>query len=156
MRILADGPKEATRGMRFRIAYDGDADTEALCYGAFGDSVGSVVGALGMNVWAERFEKALDVGIGKKDYKIDGAKRSDQLSASLFIENGAAGALQLSDAGIGIDSDDEEIALLLCTIEIAHMANVERVKAAVGEDDALPCRLGIGDEEFESVDGADF
>ena len=125
--------------MRFRVADDGHADAEALSYGALGDGVGGVVRALSVNVWTKNFEKAFDIGIGEEDYKIDGAKRSDKLGTRLFIENGAARAFQLSDAGIGINADDEKITLLLCAIEITDMAHVEGVEATVGEDDALPC-----------------
>ena len=52
---------------------------------------------------------------------------------------GRPGPFSCGDAGIGIYADDEKIALLLCAIEIADMADVEGVEATVGEDDSLPC-----------------
>ena len=48
--------------MVFGIADDGDADAEAGGDGAFGDGVRGVVGAFGVDVWAQFFEKFFDVG----------------------------------------------------------------------------------------------
>src|SRR5882757_8138704 len=61
MRGLADGVEKRARGMILGIADDGDADAEASGDGAFGDGVWGVVGAFGVDVGAQFFEKFFDV-----------------------------------------------------------------------------------------------
>jgi hypothetical protein len=146
MRGLADGIEKRAGGMVFGIAYDGDADAEAGGDGAFGDGVGGVVSAFGVDVGAQFFEEFFDVGFGKNHGVIHGAESGYEKSAGLFVEDGAAGAFQRADAGIGIDGDDEKIAFGFGGGEIASVADVERVEDAVGEDNALAALLCGGQQ----------
>ena len=60
----------------------------------------------------------------------------------MLVEDGAAGAFEGTDTGIGVDGDDEEVAFAFCGGKIADVADVEGVEDTVGEDDApaaLPC-----------------
>src|SRR6266849_4448006 len=142
MRGLADGIEKRTGGVVLGIADDGYANAEACGDGAFGDGVGGVVGAFGVNVGAQFFEKFFDIGFGENDDVVYVAESGDEKGAGVFVENGAAGAFEGADAGIGIDGDDEEIAFGFCSGEIAGVTNVERIKDAVGEDDALATLFG--------------
>src|ERR1700692_1261634 len=110
MRGLADGIEKRAGGMVFGIAADGHADAEAGGDGAFGDGVGGVVGAFCVDIGAQIFEKFFDVGFGKNHDVVHGAESGDEKGARLFVKDGAAGAFQRADAGIGIDGDDEKIA----------------------------------------------
>jgi len=60
----------------------------------------------------------------------------------LFVEDGAARAFEGTDAGVGIDGDDEEVSFGFGGREIAGVTDVERVEDAVGEDDALAALPG--------------
>src|SRR5208282_5069956 len=137
MRSLANGSKKIARGMFFRIADDGHTDAETRGRGAFGHGFRGVVGSFGMNLRAEVFEKRRDTWLAEEDYIIDGAKRSDKERAGVFITNGAAGAFQRTDAGVRIDADDEEVAFAARGFEITDVSHVERIKTAVGKNDAL-------------------
>src|SRR5258708_9361820 len=102
MRGLADGVEKRARGMVFGIADDRDADAEAGGRGAFGDGVGGVVGALGVDVGAQFFEEFFYVGFGENQDVIDIAKSGNEKGAGLFVEDGAAWAFEGTDAGIGV------------------------------------------------------
>jgi hypothetical protein len=145
MRGLANRVEKRAGGMVFGIADDGDADAEAGGDGTLGDGVGSIVGALGVDVGAQIFEKFFDVGFGKNHDVVHGAESGDEEGTGLFIEDGAAGAFEPADAGIGIDGDDEEIAFSFGGGEIAGVADVERVEDAVGEHNALSALLRGGE-----------
>ena len=64
--------------MVLRVAYDGDADAEAGGDSALGDGVGGVVGALGVDVWAQFFEKFFDVGLRENDDVIYNAESGNE------------------------------------------------------------------------------
>ena len=62
-----------------------------------------------------------------------------------FLQNGEAvvlgndealGAFEPPHAGVGVHGDHQQVALLLGEAEILHVAQVDEVEAAVGEDDA--------------------
>lgn len=137
------------------IADDGDADAEAGGHGAFGDGVGGVVGAFGVDVGTQIFEKLFDVGFGKNHDEVDVAESGYEQGAGLLVEDGAAGAFEGANAGIGVDGDNEEVAFGFCGGKIADVADVERIEDAVGEDDALatlPCCRQEGDQFFSRDD----
>jgi hypothetical protein len=146
MRGLADGIEKRAGGMVFGIAYDGDADAEAGGDGAFGNGVGGVVGAFGVDVGAQIFEKFFDVGFGKNHDVVGRAESGDEEGACLFVEDGAAGAFERADAGIGVDGDDEEVAFCFGAGEVTSVPDVEGVEDAVGEDNALAALLCGGQQ----------
>jgi len=67
----------------------------------------------------------------------------------MFVQDGPPGAFQPAGAGIRIHAHNQDVALLFCAGKIAHMANVQRVKATVGKHDALAMALGTGEEKLE-------
>ena len=90
-----------------------------------------------MDTGAKFTKKRYNIGLGEDHDVVDGSESGDKLGASLFLENRAGVALEGLHAGIGIHRDDENIALVPRGIEIADVAYVENIEAAVGEDDAL-------------------
>jgi hypothetical protein len=141
MRSLADGIEKGASGVVFGIADDGYADAEAGGDGALGDGVGGVVGAFGVDVGAQFFEQLFNIGFGENHDVVYDAESGDEKGAGLFVENGAAGAFEGPDAGVGVHGDDEEIAFGFCSGEITGVADVDRVEDAVGEYDALSALL---------------
>lgn len=137
--------------MFLRIADDGDANAKAVGDGAFWNGFRGVIGALGVNVGAQFLEQLFDVGFFEEDDEINVTQGSDEFGAGVFVQNGATGTFQAENAGIGIYTDDEDVTFLPGAGEIAHMADVECIEAAVGKDDALAVALGSIEEKLESL-----
>src|SRR5207245_7881078 len=97
----------------------------------------SVIGAFGVDIRAQFFEKSFDVGFGEEHDVIHTAKRCNELLAGVFVEHGAARSFQIANAGISIQADNKDVALAARTFKIAGMSDVQRIEAAVGEDNAL-------------------
>jgi len=133
---LSDASEKLTRGVALGVADDCDANAEARGDLTLGNRVGSVVGAFGVDVGAKRFEKRPDGEIVEEENEIHRGKCSNQLGACSSRKNGAARAFEGANAGIGVDGDDEEITLAAGAFEIADVADVKEVEAAVGEHDA--------------------
>ena len=69
---------------------------------------------------------------------------------------GALGAFQIPNRFIGVDADDEQITLRPRESKIFHVAQVDEVEAAVGEDDAPPGRAVDGELFQQRVELAFF
>ena len=135
--------------MFLRVADDGDANAETVGDGTFWNSFRSVVRALGVNVGAQLLEQFLDVGLVEENHEIDIAQGGNEFQAGVFVQNGTAGAFQAENAGIGIDGDDQDVTLFPGAGKITHVANVQRVKATVGKDDALAMALGTFEKKTQ-------
>jgi hypothetical protein len=140
----------------FRVADDGYAYTETGGGGALWNGVGGVVGAFGVDVGAERFEERLDVRFAEEDYVVYGAKGGHEIGAGGFWQDGATGAFQSADAGVAIHRDDEDVAFAAGALEITDVSYMERVKAAVREDDSLAMALVPGEKLAEAFARDDF
>ena len=151
MRSLADRREQVARGVALGVANDSDADTEFVGDGPFGNGFGGVVGPLGVNVGKEFLKQLFHVGLRENQDEVDSANGGDQLRSGLLIKNGAAGAFQVTKTGIGIYGDDEDVALAPSALEIAGVADVESVKAAVGENDALASLLSFAEKGAKFV-----
>src|SRR5215471_4682783 len=113
MRAFADGLKERARGVILGIANDGHADAEAGGDGAFGNGFGGVVRTFGVHVGPQLFEELFYIGFREDDDVIHAAEGCHQNGASAFVQNRTARAFQRTHAGIAVDTDDQEISLLL-------------------------------------------
>jgi hypothetical protein len=156
MRSLADGFEEAAGGVIFGVADDGYAYAEAGGGGALWNGVGGVVGAFGVHVWAEGFEERLDVGLAEEDHVVDGAKSGDEIGAGGFRQDGAAGAFESADAGVAIHRDDEDVAFAASPFQIADVSDVQRIEAAIREDDSLTAAFVSGEKLAETIAGDNF
>lgn len=123
--------------MLFGVSDDGNTDAETSGGGALWNGFQSVVGAFGVDVRAKIFEERLDARFAEEDHVVYGANRGDEKRASVFIENGTAGAFQRAYARICVDTDDENVALAAGAFEIADVADVKRIEAAVGKNDLI-------------------
>src|SRR5271170_3630926 len=111
MRRLANGFEEIAGGMILRVANDGDFDAETIGGGSLRNGFGGVVGAFRVNVGAKVFEQRLHTRFAEENHIIDGLQRGHEVGASVLIENGAARAFQFANARVGVDADDEDVAL---------------------------------------------
>ena len=81
----------------------------------------------------------------EEDDRINGGKGSEHACAFAFGDDGSAGALEGTDRVVIIDGDDEAIAEAPSLLEQRDVADVEQVKAAICEDDALAIGLPLCD-----------
>jgi hypothetical protein len=137
MRSLAHGFKKTARGMILGIADDGNFNAETVGRSSLRHRFACVVGAFGVNVRAEVFEQRFYARFAEEEDVIDGVKRGHQEGAAALIKNGAAGAFQSSDARVGIDADNQEVACATGSLEIADVAYVKSIKTTVGKNDSL-------------------
>jgi hypothetical protein len=76
--------------MIFGIADDGNSDAETLGCDTLWNGFDCVVGAFGVNVWAQIFEQRLYARLAEEDDVIDRAKRGDEESSGVLIKYWAA------------------------------------------------------------------
>ena len=132
------------------------SNAETCGGGSLGHGFGGVVGSFGVDVRAQVFEQGFDARLAEQDDVIDGAKSSDKKRTCVFVKNGTSGTFQRTDAGVRVHTDDENVAFAARALEVANMADVKRIEATVGKDDALRaascarvvCREAIHDDEF--------
>src|SRR5712692_6006720 len=91
MRRLANGLEQLSRGVILGVAHDGHADAQPFGDSALGHGVRSVVSTFGVDIREKPFQKRLDVRFSEEHDVIHAAKRSNELRAGIFIEDGAAG-----------------------------------------------------------------
>jgi hypothetical protein len=123
--------------MSFWVARDGDPNAQLRGNFPLGNRVCGVVGSLGVDVGTQFAQERLDIWLVENQDVVHGFKSGDKLGASAFGENGTAGTFQAPLTGIGIDSDDEDIAFAPGSGKVTDVADVEHVKTSIGKDDAL-------------------
>lgn len=118
---------------------DGDGGAGGIEGGFFAgvEGVGGVVAAFGVDVGLDLFDEAGDAGFFEDDDGVDAAEGGDDFGAIEFGVDGAVGAFEGADGGVGIDGDDEGVSEGAGLLEVADVAGVQKVEAAVGEDEVF-------------------
>ena len=75
-------------------------------------------------------------GLVVDDHGVHAIEGGQEFGAFVLGEDGAARAFQLADAGVAVEADDEGVAEGAGGFEGLDVAGVEKVEAAVGEDEA--------------------
>src|ERR1700722_1638231 len=153
--LAVDARNHVARGMIFGIAANGGADAEENGEFALGNSVYGVVGALCVDVWLKFAEQRVDVELVENNHIVDCGQRCDDRRAGSFGHHRAAGTFALLSAGIGIERDDEDVALRFCCFKVANVADVEQIEDAIREDDfpvGAPVFFENGVEAFAGED----
>ena len=104
---------------------------------ALGYRLLGIIRAFGMNSRPKYIEHAPDIRLIEHHDMIYASKRRDKSCAFAFIEDGTIRAFDCADRTVTVDRHDKSIAQLTGAFEISHMANVQNVKAAIGENDGL-------------------
>ncbi len=78
------------------------------------------------------------------------------MRARALGEDRAALSLQPPRARIGIHAHDEHVAFGLRRLQIAHVAHVEQIEDAVGEDDLAAGAAVLRDQVVKAAAGKDF
>src|SRR5690349_13305701 len=123
--------------MVFRVTDNSDlsavrADDLTLRHG-----VGSVVGALCMNVRADNTNDLFDGRLVKYRDGVDKAKRRDDLCAFVFRDCGTAVSFERTHLPIRIYCNEQLAAECLCSRKVADVTGMDKVKAAIREDQPL-------------------
>ncbi len=117
------------------IADDGDAPAVAAHGLALGHGVDGVIGALAVDVRLQLEQQRRHGRFRKNDDVGDAAQGGDELGPILFGEERPVGPLQGRDRPIVVDGDDEAIGFARGRLEVADVAGVQQIEAAVREGD---------------------
>ena len=131
--------------MVFRIADDGDLAAVFANDLAFGYGVGRVVGTFCVIVGSDRVDELFDGRLVENGHGIDKSESRNDLGAFAFGDVWAVFALQNPDLAVRIYPDNQKAAESLRPSEIADVAGVQKVEAAVGKDDLIIVRSLFGD-----------
>jgi hypothetical protein len=69
------------------------------------------------------------------------SKAGEDLRSFLKGKNGSKRTFESSDRKVAVDPDDQDVTEAFGCFEIADVAGMEQVKAAIGEDDPFPFLL---------------
>ena len=119
------------------IAHDGDPPAVTLHHLPLRHGLRGVVGPLAVNVGLEGQEEIVHRVLGEDHHPVDRVKRGHQQGAILLVLERPVLALELLHRGVGVDAHDQEVALGPGALEIAGVADVEEIEAAVREGDGL-------------------
>jgi hypothetical protein len=123
-------------GGKSRFEGDGaDKASGGLDFFATGDEV-APVGALDEDIGKERGDEFAGGILVEERDGVDGFERGCCRGASAFGEEGARGTFHALDGGVGIESEDQDVAHGAGLFEEADVSAVEEIVTAVGEDDA--------------------
>ena len=137
--------------MVFGIANDDDAAAAGFDIITLGDAFGSVIGAFGVKIGTDFADDGADIFFGKDDNGIDIGEGSKDFGTLAFRHHGTALAFQGTDGGVGVDGNYEFASEFAGGTEVANVADVEDVEAAVGECDAISSVAPGGDSVFQVV-----
>ncbi len=112
-------------------------------------SIRGPVGALDENV---RLHAPDDVGrcvFGEDRDRVDAGQRFEHLGALRFRIDRARRTLVAAHRRVGIEANDQHVAVAPGGLQVTDVARMQDVKDAVSEDDAPAGGAGIGDEPDE-------
>lgn len=124
--------------MRLGVADDANLAAQGLHHFALGDCLLGVVGTFAMNMRPQVAQNRLGGEVIKNHNVVHALDCRHQLRARFGGKQRPAFAFQVSNGPVTVYSHHEHIALLLRSLEIANVPNVEQVKTSVGKNDALP------------------
>ena len=137
MRRLADRLQELSRGMIFRIADNGHANSQAIGDRFLRNSFGGVVRAFGVHCRPQDVDHSGYIQFIKHHDMIYRPKGGYKSHAFILRQNRPALALQGSDRNIAVNRDDECVAQLSRAFQIPYMTHVQYVETTIRKDDAL-------------------
>ena len=133
------------------IADDYDAASAGFDFVALGDAVGGVVGAFGVKIGTDLADDGADVFFGENDDGIYVGQRRQNFRAFFGEYDGASFTFQRAGGGVGVHGDDEFASEFASRMEVADVADVEDVEAAVRECDASAGAAPCGDSLLQFV-----
>jgi len=120
-----------------RITDDDDPAAVGEHRVTLGHALRRVVGALGVNGGPDRRHERVGRVLVEHDDVVHRAQRREHLRALARRHHGAPRPFQPRHRRVAVDADEEHVAERAGGLEIADVADVQEVEAAVGEDEAL-------------------
>ena len=109
------------------------------------DGLDGPVAALDEDVGAERADQLQRRRRAEDRHEVHAGERREDLGALPRRGERAPRPLEAPHRGVGVDADDERVAEFPRLLEVADVADVQQVEAAVGEDDFLAGALEAAD-----------
>ena len=119
------------------IEQGGEGDAAAVGFDQIpaDDLLFGVISAFDEDVGADGVKEGDGGVVVEEDEIVDAFELFEDGDAVVLVDDGAFGAFEALDAGVGVDGDDEDVALAFSEAEVLDVAEVDEVEAAVGEDD---------------------
>ncbi len=120
------------------IAYDDNSSAAGQDFVALGNAFHRVIGALGMKIWMNFTNDGAHVFFGKNNDSVNILQRGQNLGALGLRHHRPSLALQGAHGSVAVHRDNHSAPEFASRMQIAYMADMEQIEAAVGENDALP------------------
>lgn len=143
MGLLAGGflVRELTDDVRRREAFDRGDDLNAAAGGedvlVADDSFDRVVTTFDEDVGLNLADELEGRVLGEEYHRVDGGESGHDAGALALADDGARGAFEALDRGVGVEAEDELRAKPAAVLKQGDVADMQEVEAAVGEDDGL-------------------
>ena len=126
--------------MVLRVTYNAHHAAEFIHDPALGNGFFRVVRTFALDVRPKVTQDRFGCRVIKDHRVIHAGKRRNEFGARAFREQWPSRALQLRDGAIAVDSHDQDVTLLLRSLEKTDVAHVQNLEAAVGESNSSPGR----------------
>jgi hypothetical protein len=113
-----------------------DSPTRGFHFLAADDLISRQVAALHQNIRKELRDNFAGIEVLKNDHAIDAFQGRENLSAFAFGQHRAASAFELTHTRVAVQADDECIAQRAGLLKAADVAGMQKIEAAIGENDA--------------------
>src|SRR4030095_5293600 len=131
-------------GMVFRITDDWDASAITRHHVALGNRGDCVIGAFGLNVWLNLADESANIWLGKNYDCVDRCESRQDFGALVLGHDGTRFAFECSHRGVGVYCNNKLSAQFFRSLQVAHMADMKKIKASVGKCDAFARVLPVG------------
>ncbi|HEY1468816.1 MAG TPA: hypothetical protein VGF61_07215 [Candidatus Acidoferrum sp.] len=111
-----------------------DATAGGFDFFAANDLIAGPVATLDENIGEKSRDDGARSGFVEDEDGIDAFETGEDFGALVLRNNRAAGSFEGANAVIAIDADDEEIAEGAGGFEAANVSGMEKIEAAIGED----------------------
>jgi hypothetical protein len=112
-----------------------DTAASGFDFGAANDLITGPIATFNENIGDEGGDDFLGSRLVKDENRVDTLEAGKNFGALLLRNDGTAGPLEGANAGVAVDADDEEIAEGAGRFEAANVAGMQKIEAAIGEDE---------------------
>jgi len=135
----------------FGIAHDHNSSAAGFDLIALGNGLHRVISALDMKIGTDFANDGAHVFFGENNDSVNILERRQNLRALGLRHHRPSLTFQGTHGSIGIDCDNQFALKFTSGVQIAHMAHMKQIEAAVGEDDAIPGAPPIRNTQPEFV-----
>ncbi len=146
-----------TRAIRSRVEWSLGSPTIAVrpAVGfddrAFGHGVHCVVRPLAVHVGLQRLEQRPDGEFREQHDVVHAAQRGNQFRAAGAVQDGSPGSLERAHRGVVVQRHHQHVGFLRRAFQVAHVAHVQQIEAAVGQGHRAPLRACVGHRAGQRV-----